>query len=307
MKIGLWALATLRGMQYLSTIRTCLLVAAVIALLAFVALALSGKSRTFIIEAQTTAITLDFKGENNDWFMAGTIACRLRNEPDFTHALNDQNCDARFYDIAEAADLTVQWPRDVQVTLTLTRKGNLRVKILTLGLPDFPEGTILIVPSSEWLEGGALTFSAEMTVGKSISDGERFYLTDGRWEARETGMITSLLRSNVTEVIKTGDFVRGATASVWSGNAPIQMNGHITPGGTPDRPLLELVAVSQPGNLELHVGYPGADIPTIIRPDLVDVALSSPLLLAIAVVLSVLASLSQVFADLASRRTEDGF
>ncbi|WP_394380852.1 hypothetical protein [Sulfitobacter sp. 915] len=282
-----------------------LLITAVIAVLGFVTLVFFGKSRTFVIDAQTTAATLTFEGENNNWYLAGAKVCRLRDQPDFTRTASDPACDSRFYDISTQRDITLQWPHGSKAELALTNEGILRVILVTDGPQELSGGTVFVVPSTQWADSGALTFSANMVVGKPISSGERFYLTDGRWQAREAGLITSFLRSNVTEIIKTGDLLRGSTVSVRSDGKPALMNGHITPTSTSAPPGLKLVALSHPGDVELHVGYPGTDVPTIIRPDLVDVALSSPLLLSLAVILSVLASLSQVFADLSSRRAEE--
>ncbi|QUJ76965.1 hypothetical protein KDD17_02630 [Sulfitobacter albidus] len=302
---GFRILTVLQNMRNVQRLRVILLVAAVVIVCLFVALAVFSKSRTFVIEAETTAAGFTFQGESNDWYLAGATICRLRDQPDFTRVADTSVCDPRFYEITDQRDLTLQWPNGAKVDVALTNQGDLRLSLQSAGPDNLAEGTILIVTEADWRDTGALTFSAHTTVGRPISAGEQFYLTRGNWEARESGLITSFLRANVTEVIKTGELMRGATASVRSANQPVRMNGHVTPKDFSDTPSLEIFALSQPGDVELHVGYSGTDIPTIIRPDLVDVALSSPLLLAIAIILSMLASLSQVFADFNNRRKQD--
>jgi hypothetical protein len=297
--------AVLQNMRSIQRFRMFLLVGAALVVCLFVALAVFGKSRTFVIEAETTAASFTFQGENNDWYLAGATICRLRDQPDLAREADAAACDPRFYDIEDQRNVTLQWPSNAEVDVTQTNTGDLRLSLQTDGPNGFAEGTILVVAEADWRNTGALTFSAHAIVGRPISAGAQFYLTRGTWEAREAGLITSILRANVTEVIKTGELMRGTTASVWSESEPVRMNGHITPASFSDNSSLKLIALSQPGDLELHLAYPGTDIPTIIRPDLVDVALSSPLLLAIAIILSMLASLSQVFADLINRRNQD--
>lgn len=109
--------------------------------------------------------------------------------------------------------------------------------------------------------------------------------------------MTSILRSNVTEVIKSGGLVKGTVVSLWSDQAPVETYGHITSSASVDGNYIDIVAISRPGDVEMHLGYFGTNTPMIMRPDFIDTAISSPFLLAMAIIFSIFASTSQFYGD----------
>ena len=75
--------------------------------------------------------------------------------------------------------------------------------------------------------------------------------------------------------------------------------GHITPVES-GKLGFAVGVVSAPGPVFLQVGFFGAAIPTRIAPSWIDRALTSPLILALAAMLSVILSVTQVVGNAAS-------
>lgn len=289
-------------LKSIATMRLLLMVMAICGLVFFIIVSTFSKTRTFLIEAQTTAATIRFVGDSNIWMIPNAAICRLKLQPDLSQEETSSACDRRFYNLENEESLVVAWRDGVTVKTTVSQRNELVIDVETDVMPSFQDGTKIILSPASWREAGALTFAAQVTIGTPIGDGEINFLSAGRWEAREAGLTTSMLRSNVTEVIKEGELVRGGTVTVWSGEAPAETFGHITPGSSLGGDYMDIIALSRPGDVELHLGYFGTTKPTVVRPDLIDAAISNPLLLALAIILSILASASQFYGDVKDRK-----
>jgi len=294
--------STLPRLKSIATMRLLLMLVAICGLLFFIIVSTFSKTRTFLIEAQTTAATIRFVGDSNIWMIPNAAICRLKAQPDLTQEETNDPCDRRFYDVEKQDGLVAAWRDGMTVKATVSQRNELVIGVENDVMPSFQDGTKIILSPEAWREAGALTFAAQVTIGTPIGDGEINFLSGGRWEAREAGFTTGMLRSNVTEVIKSGELVRGGTATVWSGEAPAETFGHITPGASLGGDHMDIVALSRPGDVELHLGYFGTTKPTVVRPDLIDAAISNPLLLALAIILSIFASASQFYGDVRDRR-----
>lgn len=278
-------------------------VAASLAVLSFMVLGSYFKYRTFVIQAQTSLVDLTFVGNANVWYLPSAMKCSLREEPVLSIASGNPSCDARFYEQQAIENYEVQWPAGALVRIT--RLGNgavvLSVENYFGNTIELAVGTKILIAAEELEQVGILTFAAEMMVGTQLGSGERHYLSNGEWEARDKGFATHLFRSNVTEVVKSGRLEKGTTATVWIDQRVATMYGHIGPIRFAGKNYLEVGALSETGDVELRLGYFGQTKPVVIKPNLIDVAITSPLLFAIAIVLSLLASASQVYADTISR------
>jgi hypothetical protein len=117
----------------------------------------------------------------------------------------------------------------------------------------------------------------------------------GSYEAREKP-----LWSEKTEVLKSGLIRRGESAAVLAetatGATMAEVYGHITPADG-DQPGFIVGAVSAPGLVFLQLGFFGATTPTQIAPNWIDRALTSPLILALAALLSVVLSAGQIVGN----------
>ena len=252
--------------------------------------------------AQTGIADLAFEATANTWNFPAATLCRLKPVPDPRAPSGSGPCNAGVYEVTDPSPVTIEW--DAGAALRMTMEGDGLVLTILSGQSDLPDRTRVVVERDALSEAGALPFAARLTLGAPISAGQRQFLEGGRWEARETGIMTSLLRSNVTEVVKAGEIVRGSTLTVHNADGPAVMLGHLTSSGTEDDPHLEVVALSRPGARNLEVAYFGMAEPTIIRPDLIDAALSSPLILAFGILLSLIAAGMQILKDLRNPRLD---
>lgn len=266
----------------------------------FAAMTLGSNKRTLLIQARTGGATLTFVGNSNSWLVPEAVICTPREAPDWGQQGGGEICDAALFEIQTLQDHTIQWREGDTVELTQSPDGQLAI-LLRAGT-SAPKGTLVFLPAEHWRHTGALTFTAVATVGRRMASGVTGYLVEGHWEAREGGFWTSLLRSNDTEIVKSGELSRYTSASVWTNDAPSPMFGFVMPSDDKDtESSFHIAVLSHPADVELHVEHFGTINPSVIKPDLIDLALSSPLLLALAILLSLLASLSQIVWDLADR------
>lgn len=258
----------------------------------FLVLLLFGSSRSFLVEARTNGLQIEFSEGINAWHLPNAILCLPLEFPSFPP---DPDCGIAAKADGPAEEQLVTWTDGTVIEVNAERGGGLRIEALNGNTTALPVNAVYILSNDAWHMAGALTFRAYATLGQDMTDGSRHHLRDGRWEAREAGWVTSLLRS-VTEVVKTGELSTGAKVTVIVDGEPALSYGHITPGdrSSDGNPGLNVTMISQLGDTALSVRHFGLRDPVIIRPDWIDIAISSPLLLAMAAIFSVLASVGQV-------------
>lgn len=288
-----------RQLRGLVAVRFLLLMSVGVLLLLFVWSSVIGVTRIFILDLRTTALTLAFETGTTSWSFPQATVCRRIEEPDFTAPEREGPCGAQIYAVETAAPFEIAWPEGAELELTLSELGELSIEVRGGAVPDLPVGSRIEVDPGSWTAAGAITFAAELTVGAPVSSGQRHYLLDGRWEARQRALFLAGTR-DVSEIVKAGEAIRGSTLEVRVADGRALMLGHVTKGTGDAVPVLEVVAVSEAADTELWLGLFGTEKPSVIRPDWIDTAISSPILLALAAVLSVLASMTQVISDLAS-------
>lgn len=299
----LYLAAAIRRIGAPASLRVLLLGGATCAVVLFIAFNLFRAERTFFVEATTSVFEVEFAGSGNHWFLSGGLACERRARP-VPAALDipgdkAQFCDPSFYvqRVIEGPD-AIEWRDGTRLRITMHGTGVLLIDVLQRGDQALPAGTLLVVGADDLRASGALPFTGYLEIGSPVSSGQRYHLQAGRWEAREGGFATSLLRSNATEVVKSGELPRGSVAAILNGSERAIVHGFasaVLPDESPT--ALFLSAVSASGDTAIQLDQYGFLAPVVIRPDLIDVALSSPLLLTIALGLSLLASFAQVISD----------
>lgn len=259
----------------------------IILLLGFLLLLLFGSSRSFLVEAETGGVRLVFAGDSNQWRLPNATLCLPVEIP---LAPPDDECGSAARSDGIARERLVDWPAGATVDISRTANGSLSIEVVSASGLDVPANAEFKIDAEAWKGAGALTFRAAATVGQDMRTGARHYLHSGRWEAREAGPVTSLLRS-VTEVVKEGTFSSGATVTVMIDGNPALVYGHLIPGETETIALTMVSELGRPVLFERHFGVAEA---VRIEPDWIDIAISSPILLAAAAIFSIIASGGQV-------------
>jgi hypothetical protein len=268
--------------------------AGIICICAILAIAMGlGATRTIVVEAQTTGLQITFSGQANDWALGNVVMCIPREKIDPSLERGAGACDARRYIEQNDEDLRINWNREASVVVTALTPGTLTLDVSgQLGIVD---RTRILLDRSSWASVGALTFFGTTQVGFQLASGESKMLLSGSFEIRERP-----LWSDSTEVLKSGLIRRGESAAiVQQANGEIKLAeafGHITPSPT-DRLGVTVGVVSSPAPVSLQIGFFGATVPAQITPNWMDRALTSPLILAIAALLSILLSALQIFSN----------
>jgi len=290
-----------RALMILMLVLTALMVAALV----------FGSSRSFLVEARTASLTLTFgtasgpdgtpRPAGDEWRLTGALACRPAPLP--RRGATDP-CGAAYAPQGAPGEHILDWAPGTTIRLRNDADGRLTIEIRAgMAARGYPDGTLLILEPAAQRRLGALTFHAAATLGEDMAAGARFYLTGGRWEAREAGRVTSMFRGGVTEIIKTGDFATGARARILKDGEPAQVSGQVVPapGGGP----MEVTIISEAGDTALGVRHFGVRDEVVIKPDWVDIAVDSPLLLALAAIFSLLAAAKQALVD-TTRKDDPG-
>ena len=278
-------------------VKLSLLSVAALLILVFFVSAYFFKERTFVLEAETRSLSVEFSAGANEWSFPSATVCRLLDRPDPLADAGSGPCDARFYSRSPVAGLVVSWPAGARMRATYSNTAGLMLLVKNPVRDEFQAGTLIHVAEDSFRAAGALQFTGYLELGSAIRPGEANFLVSGIWEARETGLVNNMFRSHVMETVKTGKLFRGSTASVWEANAPAVSFGHISASNNLDESLLHFASASAPGDVELRVEVFGAKQPSVIRPDIIDVAISSPFILAFAFLLSLLSSMVQIYSD----------
>lgn len=269
----------------------------ILAVIAIVAISAGiGTTRTVVLEAQATGLNILFSGRVNDWALGQVTVCTPRQRIDSEILRGTGQCDLRRYIEDERTDMRINWNEGASVLVTSPTSGGLVLDVT--GQSDIPDRTRIILPPLSWSKTGALTFSGRARIGNQLGSGETGMVLGGSFEVREKP-----LWSDNTEVLKSGQIRRGESATVVTKNSSGEKNadifGHIT-NGDPGKLGFSVGIVSAPGPVFLQLGFFGSAKPTQIAPNWIDRALTSPLILALAAVLSVVLSAGQVLSNAAS-------
>ena len=261
--------------------------------------------RTISIQATTLGGGLTFQGQLNDWAFEKATVCRLLSQPDFRTIDSDSEdvCARSLYETETIEDTVIEWGSNSSIRFKGSKEGEFVIQTLDSNTPGLPEGTLIVISPSVWAGHGALTFQGIAQLGAEISSGSKDYLLEGSWEAHQSGFATSFLR-DVTEVVKSGSFIRGATVDLVSDTSDVLSYGHITPVGT-DEAGVKIALLSERGPVAIRVKLYGLSKPAVFRPDWIDTLSSSPMLIALAVLFSFLLASIQIVSIVPARRKNE--
>lgn len=263
-------------------------------LLALVVLLTFAADRSVLIEAETSGLRLSFSGEANAWRFDTASRCVLRASPQPRLASGQDAetapCSPVLFEIQSLTDHAINWRAGSVVDMVIDSAGALSIHLVERGQTDLPLDSYIIVPAAAWARHGALTFSGTLRLGEPIASGSRNYLHSGRWEMRQSGFATSLIR-DIVEVVKRGEVTLGASVEIYSGARPATMFGSITPSHSANSAVdMRVTALSQKGPVELQLRYFGLQDPTILRPDWIDRVVSSSTLMGILAIMTFVAT-----------------
>lgn len=247
-------------------------------------------NRSFVIAAETHSLKIEFGGGDNAWLLPNARVCAPSPNADPKAPVG--GCPAGYLPVRDSGDdRSVEWTSGTVVNLRVGLDGDLEITITNGGTAQLTEDMAIYVNAADWQDFGAYTFRGVIQIGEDMATGGSGYLVGGRWEARDAGVLTSWLRG-VTAVVKSGEFVTGAAVTILDNATPAQVFGHFRPSSSGRS--MDLTAVTQNGRIMLSERHFGVSGPTLIKPDIVDVLVSSPVVIAATVLVSILAKISQV-------------
>jgi len=263
---------------------------AVVAIVAMIVVSTGvGADRTFIVEATATGIDIRFAGHTNDWHIGQATICTPRKRVERTMPRGTGACDARRYEERRDDTLRINWSPGAEVQLSSPQPQTLVLELF--GQAGWDDRTRIVIGRSEWAALGVLSFNGSARIGNQVSSGETRMVLSGTYEAREKPFW-----SEDTEVLKAGRIRRGESAEIVAaaadGRVPAEVFGHVAEV-EPGKPGFNVGLVSAPGPVSLQIGYFGGANPASIAPTWIDRALTSPLVLALAFLLSVILSAVQ--------------
>lgn len=236
------------------------------------------RSRAFLIEAETTVLSVALETEVL-WPVRSSTLClpesgRRRAEDALCGRNQPQPVD-RILTFQAGDLLEIRVERDKGLVVQSSSKAAAL------------EGGFLIMPLEAWTQSGLLTLRGVFTLGKPPSTGGApELLRSGRYEAREN---TMLMRGFAERSIVTtqGTLMRGAVVRAEKiGGGHVVASAVISAGGETEDPLLHAVLVTEASKTALLIDFPGAE-PVRISPGFMDRILQNPILLMLAFLLPI--------------------
>ncbi|GIT88952.1 hypothetical protein ROBYS_39680 [Roseobacter sp. OBYS 0001] len=237
--------------------------------------------------------------------MPDSVMCVSAEVPTIADKGENKPCNVMQRKQGDRREIIVDWESNTEVRLTVHSVDGLRIETISSEQKFPPQGSVIIVPKDAWTTAGALTFRAIVTLGDDMRTGVQQYLKGGRWEARDAGLATGLLRKT-TEVVKSGELSTGAKVRVLVYDQPArtvraaQTYGHLLPTAAYDS--MSITLVSELGDTFLSVRHFGVAEAVTLKPDWIDIAISSSLFLTATIMLTILGAAVQIASQLGSKR-----
>jgi hypothetical protein len=277
-----------------------------------------GVSRVFVVSGHTTGASIAFSGDGDAWSFEKATVCTPRSRP--ARASGDTSagegaCDDRKYAESTVAQLALRFDKGARADLRRPVGGPLEIRLVN-AVGAFPAGTLVIVPVTAWQSAGALAFKGAAQLGQAMGSGNRAIALSGKYEIREAEILTRITSALTawwsraaalprSVVVDEGEIFRGEVIRVVDNrppHAPVSGFGHITAGQ--DGRGFNMVYISPSGDHFLEVAAIGADTPTRIRPTWLDTASTSPTLIVLVIVLSILANAAQAVETLRKSKND---
>jgi hypothetical protein len=257
-----------------------------------------GAVRTFLVDATVRGLDITFEGQTNYWDLGPVTLCVPLEKLNLRAARGDGACDARRY-VEQQDDLSIEWSDGASVIVE--RNGATEFSLTVTGQSTLTDRTRIVVAQDNWSMIGTLSFVGYAVLGRPAGSGETRLLLGADYQVREKPF-----GSGHTETIKSGTVRKGESVSLiqrTTGTSTLAtVYGYITPS-TEATDALDIGIVSQAGDIAMSVRFFGGDIPAEIAPNWIDRTLSSPLVLALAFLLSVGLGAVQLFLGVRPFRT----
>ena len=251
--------------------------------------------RTILVEARTTGATVTFQSEHT-WDLGSIQVCEALPMREVRPGVpqGDRVCAPGRFLQAREFDELIDWEPDGVALIEVRPSGAL--EIVASGVRGLPDRSRLLVGAEAWREAGAQAFVGSIAIGDAAGQ-----LLDGRYEVRQSPTLP-LLPEGRQDVVKSGALLRGGNVAIVQRSkrsetyAPAQVFGNLM-AGDPDQLGLHVMAVSKPSDTALEVVHLGAAERLLIRPNVIDFFLASPMLIALTLILTLFVGVAQLFFD----------
>lgn len=264
--------------------------------------------RTFSVVARSLGGEITFQGELNDWLIERGSICKLRDLPDLRIPPTEDAspCDPRIYTTTVVTDYALEWRDGTVVTWKRHASGALQFSMLEGTSEEMEPGSLLVISDIDWRNHGALAFQGVVRIGSTIATGSDDYLLEGSWQALQSGLAASLFR-DVTDVVQSGSLSRGLAVDFHRLGSPKDTDeetvisyGHLTPADGDEKGAI-IALLTEHAPVSLRINYFGLREPALFRPDWIDTISSSTMLVAIAVIFSLLLGILELLNAIALR------
>jgi hypothetical protein len=253
--------------------------------------------QSVMVEAETATFAITLAGNDTSWGFEAAWECTERAIPAASaERVPDSPCDPVFFETGDPGPWGRTFMQGETVHVSIRPDGRIAID---LG-PQSAEvpGLVVVVAPETWRMLGAVAFDGTLRLGEVPGTGTRTYLQSGRYEIRER-----LPLQSGTNVVKAGELALGEAVTIRSRSAapgqclargegtagqPCEalVFGHATLERRDEEDVFHVLAVSRPGEPELHVSYAGAVEPRVLRTTWIDGVLTNPTLLGVAVIMA---------------------
>jgi hypothetical protein len=253
--------------------------------------------QSVMVEAETATFAVTLAGNDTSWGFETAWECTERAIPAASPApVPGSPCDPVFFETGDPGPWGRTFVQGEVVQLSIRPDGRIGIDLGPQSA-DVP-GLVVVVAPETWRTLGAVAFDGALRLGQVPGTGTRTYLQSGRYEIRER-----LPLQSGTNVVKSGDLALGEAVTIRSRSAaagqclpggdsaagqPCEalVFGHATLERRDEADVFHVLAVSRPGEPELHVAYAGGVEPRVLRTTWIDGVLTNPTLLGVAVIMA---------------------
>jgi len=268
--------------------------------------------RTAVINADTTALQVEFD-ERTYWLIEeGMTLCQPNPDLRSAHLNEDPICD-QFLQDGTYRRLAIDAGDMLEIRLESDKDLIVRfipcVKERTSKCPEteaqeneiWPRnapGGFVVISKEALNAAGLLSLSGHISIGsRSGSTGGPDFLLGGSYEIREQNWLTRAFGRRST-ILDGGALIPGASVKIISDKEPSRTsNGHFFASILDDRAILRVIALSGGHRGAIRMDVAGVE-PFTIDPDWIDSVIANPVFLALAFLLGLLLNALQLASSL---------
>lgn len=251
--------------------------------------------RVVVIHADSTAAAIEFREPEQVWVLQKAIRC-VKKEKFDVKAVQAEGavCSAKeFSEDGEAGNYSLHWRLGDRVEVR-SSPGQVRMTLRS-GSKGEAEGTVFVLQGDGLTRTGLLAARGHVRLGDVQLGGRAGFVTGGRYEIRERGLIEYAFHAASQEV-KSGEInpyssvtLQTAEGEIADVSVQLHMGKAAEEGGA-----IGALMVSHPGNTEIHVKYFNEFQDFTIYPNWIESLRGSPILLGLTAIVTLLSALSQV-------------